>query len=335
MQQDGGDVVEPDERHVVSQERPVLIIDGMNLFVRCYCAFPAVSSHGYQLGGMLGFVKTLMRLSNDLVPSGIVIAWEGGGSQRRRKLYPDYKMNRRPEKLNRFYEDDIPDTDENRLHQNVALVKLLKHVPVWQVYADCCEGDDMIAHIVSGPLLHRNVIIGSSDKDMHQLLCDRVRQYSFHKKRIMSAADVYAEYGILAENFGIAKAICGDHSDNVPGVPRIGFKTLTKHVPLMRQQGTLLDDVLKYVASHRTQSMPCERIFAAEQIVRRNWELVKLDIMSMPASKAAQVATVLSVPRPRLDVVGVCSILAEEGTSALDIGALTTTFTRYVGCKIT
>lgn len=321
-----------DER--VLSEHPVLIIDGMNLFVRCYCAYPAVSSHGYQLGGMLGFIKTLTRLSNDLAPSGIVIAWEGGGSQRRRMLYPDYKMNRRPEKLNRFYRDDIPDSDENRLHQNVALIKLLKHMPVWQVYADCCEGDDIIAHIVSGPLVNRNVIIGSSDKDMHQLLTARVRQYSFHKKRVMTADDVYAEYGILAENFGIAKAVCGDPTDNVPGVPRIGFKTLTKHVPLLRREGTLLDDVLKYAASHRQASLPCARIWADEDLVRRNWELVKLDISSLPASRSAQIMTVLSAEPPPLDIVGVCQILSDEGTSNLNVSELTTTFARYVGCKI-
>jgi len=319
---------------VARSEHPVLIIDGMNLFVRCYCAYPAVSSHGYQLGGMLGFIKTLTRLSNDLVPRGIVIAWEGGGSQRRRALYPDYKMNRRPEKLNRFYQDDIPDSDENRLHQNVALIKLLKHVPVWQVYADCCEGDDIIAHIVNCQLVNRNVIIGSSDKDMHQLLNARVRQYSFHKKRVLTADDVYAEYGILAENFGIAKAVCGDPTDNVPGVPRIGFKTLTKHIPLLRCEATVLDDVLKYAASHRQSSLPCARIWADEQLVRRNWELVKLDISSLPAARSAQITSVLSADAPALDIVGVCQILADEGTSNLNVSELTTTFARYAGCRI-
>jgi DNA polymerase-1 len=313
---------------------PILIIDAMNLFVRSYCAFPSVSSHGYQMGGFVGFIKTLTKLSNDLMPKAIIITWEGGGSSKRRKIYADYKMNRRPEKLNRFYEDDIPDSNENRLHQNIALVKFLRLMPVWQLYTEDCEGDDLIAYLVSGPLYHKNIIIGSSDKDMHQLLTDKIHQYSFHKKIVLSPQNIYEEYGILAENFGIAKAICGDTSDNIPGVSRIGFKTLTKHIPLFREKSIILDDVIKYAAANRDSSMPCQRIIDEVDKIKMNWDLVKLDINSIPVSKSNQINTLLSTSRQAMDLIGMHKLLNDEGVSNINVDQLTFAFTRYQSCKI-
>lgn len=318
-----------------SSTAPVLIVDGSNAFVRAYCAYPSVSSHGYQLGGFVGFMKTLTKLVNDYAPSGVIIVWEGGGSSRRRSIYADYKMNRRPEKLNRFYADDIPDSDENRVHQTIALVKLLRCLPVWQLYAEDVEGDDVIAYLTCGPLIKRPVMIASSDKDMHQLLCDRVTQFSFHKKRVLTASDVYDEYGILAENFGIAKAVCGDSSDNIPGVSRIGFKTLVKSVSLVRERGVIVDDVINFASSHRHESHSCERIANAEKLIRRNWELVKLDITSLSPAKASQICALLQTPRSPVDVVSMYAVLMQEGTSSLNVDDIVTAFGRYKGCMIT
>ena len=103
-----------------TSQRPILIIDGMNAFVRSYAAYPSMSSHGYQVGGCVGFLKTLRKLVSEISPSSVYVVWEGGGSQRRRNLYADYKMNRKPEKLNRFYEDDIPDSDDNKKHHLIS-----------------------------------------------------------------------------------------------------------------------------------------------------------------------------------------------------------------------
>ena len=315
-------------------DRPVLLIDGSNAFVRAYCAYPSVSSHGYQLGGFVGFIKTMTKLVNEYAPSAVIVVWEGGGSQRRRSIYADYKMNRRPEKLNRFYADDIPDSDENRIHQNIALVKALKTLPVWQLYAENAEGDDLIAYLVCGLLQKHRVIIASSDKDMHQLLSDRVSQYSFHKKRSLTTQDVYDEYGILAENFGIAKAICGDASDNIKGVPRIGFKTLTNKIPILRQRGVILDDVISYALSHRDECHACQRISDAQQLIRMNWDLVKLDVTSFPSAQISQILTALQTVRHNINVIDLNALLLQEGTSNINIDDIVVTFSRYVGCKI-
>lgn len=315
-------------------DRPILIIDGSNAFVRAYCAYPSVSSHGYQLGGFVGFIKTMLKLVNEYLPSAIIVVWEGGGSSRRRSLYADYKMNRRPEKLNRFYADDIPDSDENRVHQNIALVKALRCLPIWQLYADHAEGDDLIAYLVCGPLKQNKIIIASSDKDMHQLLSNNVTQYSFHKKRVLTQQDVYEEYGILAENFGIAKAICGDGSDNIKGVPRIGFKTLTHKIPILRQRSVILDDVISYAFSHRDICHACQKISDAQELIKLNWNLVKLDVSSFPAAQINQILSSLQMERQSINISDLNSLLLQEGTSSINIDDIIITFSRYVGCKV-
>ena len=162
----------------MSDDRPVFIVDGMNLFLRSFSAYPTMSSHGYQMGGCVGFLKSLQRLCREYQPSGVYITWEGGGSQRRRKIYPEYKANRKPGKLNRFYDDDIPDTEENKQHQLISLLNMLKNVPVCQVYVSDCEGDDIVAFLTKGPFRHKHAVVVSADKDMYQLLGPMVKIYS-------------------------------------------------------------------------------------------------------------------------------------------------------------
>ena len=183
-----------------------------------------MNKNGEQRGGCIGFLKSMQRITREIQPSGIYVVWEGGGSQRRRRIYSEYKLGRKAEKLNRFYGDDIPDSEENKKHQLISLLGMLKFVPVCQVYVSDCEGDDTVAHLCNGPFRNQDKIIVSSDKDMYQLLNDKTRIYSLHKKKIVTAEDIFDEFRIRTHNFAIAKAICGDSGDNVPGVKGIGEK---------------------------------------------------------------------------------------------------------------
>ena len=106
--------------------KPVLIIDALNFFMRHFSVNPSVSENGHHIGGTVGFLKGIQLLIDNLKPKDIYVIWEGGGSIRRRAIYPDYKHKKRPIKLNRFYGDDIPDTVENRNYQVNLIVNMLK-----------------------------------------------------------------------------------------------------------------------------------------------------------------------------------------------------------------
>jgi 5'-3' exonuclease len=303
----------------MSDQRPVLIVDAMNAFVRCWAAFPQMSAHGYQMGGCIGFLKTLRKIVSETQPSAIYIAWEAGGSQRRRAIFTEYKLGRRPEKLNRYYGDDIPDTDENRQHQMITLLGMLKCVPVCQIYVTECEGDDVIAHLCCGPLKSHDKIIVSSDKDLYQLLDDKTKLYSLHKKTFVLPQNVLDDFRVTSENFAIAKSLCGDPGDNVPGIKGIGFKTVSKLFPFLgTEHNIVLQDVFDYCHSHSDESSLYRRIIEQQDDVKRNWKLVFLNGNMLSSTQATKVDSVINTHKPITNKMGLVKLLVKEGISDFD-----------------
>jgi 5'-3' exonuclease len=301
-------------------QRPVFIVDGMNAYLRAYASFPQMSSHGYQMGGCIGFLKTLQRLCREFRPISVCVTWEGGGSRRRRKLFPEYKMNRKPEKLNRFYDDDIPDTDENRRHQLLTLIGILKFVPVCQIYVSDCEGDDVVSYLCRGPFRSKDKVIVSSDKDMYQLLDDKTDIYSLYKKRFVTQTDLFEEFRIKSQNFAIAKCLCGDPSDNIPGVKGVGFKTVAKKFPMLGGDDTvILQDILDYAASHRHENTVYKRISESHDDIRRNWQLVHLDGSMLSHEQTKRVDNTLNTFRPVVDKMSFVKTLIKEGIVDFDL----------------
>lgn len=301
-------------------ERPILIVDGQNLFIRSWAAYPQVSSHGYQMGGCIGFLKTLRRIVSEIQPTKVCIAWEGGGSQRRRNIYPDYKLGRRPEKLNRFYGDDLPESEENRKHQLIALLEMLKHIPICQVYASDCEGDDIVAFLCRGPYRLSNKIIVSSDKDMYQLLDDTTRIYSLHKKKVLTKDDVFEEYRITTKNFAMAKALCGDPGDNVPGIKGVGFKTVSKRLPFLGGDGDILvDEVISYCQAHIDESSFYRRIVENQDVLERNWRLVYLDGSMLSANQVSKIQHAIDTFTPRTNRIALTRSLIKEGIGDFNV----------------
>ena len=300
--------------------RPVLIVDGQNLFIRSWAAYPQMSSHGYQMGGCIGFLKTLRRIVNELQPSMVIVAWEGGGSQRRRAIFPEYKLGRRPEKLNRFYGEDIPDSDENRKHQMIALLEMLKSVPVCQVYASDCEGDDIVAFLCTGPYRSTNKVIVSSDKDMYQLVDGMTHIYSLHKKKVVTTDDIFEEYRVRPSKFALAKALCGDPGDNVPGIKGLGFKTVAKRFPFLGTDDEIfLQDVFSYCETHSDESTVYKRIVEQRDDVERNWKLVYLDGSMLSAHQISKLQNALNTFRPSVNRMGLLRTLLKEGIQDFDV----------------
>ena len=314
-----------------TSQRPILIIDGMNAFVRSYAAYPSMSSNGYQMGGCIGFLKTLRKLVNEISPSSVYVVWEGGGSQRRRSLYADYKMNRRPEKLNRFYEDDIPDTEDNKKYQLISLLGMLKSTPVCQLYVSDCEGDDVIAYLSRQKFLNVPKIIASSDKDMYQLLDENTKIYNFHKKTFVDASNVLNDYKVQPKNFALAKALCGDPSDNIPGVKGLGFKTATKVLPFLAHEGDIiLEDVFSYCHAHLSESTILKRIVENQEDVKRNWKLVYLDGSMLSQNQISKVDYMISTFVPKVDRMKLIKELIREGINDFDVEGF---FYAFVGIE--
>jgi len=316
-------------------QRPVVIVDALNLFVRSYCAYPTMSAHGYQMGGCIGFLKTLRRITYEVQPSAIYVCWEGGGSSRRRKLLPEYKLGRAPDRLNRFYGDDLPDSEENRKHQIETLIQMTRCTPVCQLYAPDCEGDDLVAHLCCGPMRSVDKVIVSSDKDLYQLLDDKARLYSLQKKTFVTKETVMEEFRVQAKHFALAKALCGDPGDNVPGVKGVGFRTVARVFPFLgTEQDVILQDVISYAHAHVDESRLYKRILEHEVAVRRNWRLVYLDGSMISAHQRLVIDQRIKDFVPRMDRVGMIRVLVREGIGDFDTEDFFSTFRCITGLQV-
>jgi DNA polymerase-1 len=254
-----------------------LIIDALNLFIRCYHAYPNMNKDGEHIGGMIGFLKKTCSVSEVLLPSKIIVVWEGGGSAKRKALHPEYKMSRKPQKLNRFYSDeDMPNTEENKLWQIKLLTNLLKFFPVTQLYVQNCEADDVIGYMVQKFNNTKKTIL-SSDKDMYQLTNKMTDIWDLAQKKLVTCDQVFDTYRINPINFALAKSICGDDSDNIHGVKGVGFKNLIKMFPIMSSENEVsIDEVVNYSAAKRQESLLFERVASSKEVLEKNMKLIDL-----------------------------------------------------------
>lgn len=310
-----------------SSTRNVLLIDAWNLFCRSYAAYPSMTTNGEQIGGAVGFVKTITHLVKTFSPHIVYVVWESGGSPRRRRLYSEYKRGARPQKLNRYYEDDLPDTVENKIHQVRVLTRLLACMPVCQIHVPDCEGDDIIAHMVNK--IQDNRIIVSTDRDYYQLLKPGVSVYNPTRKTIITEKDVMTEFNVSARNFALAKSVCGDTSDNVPGIKGFGYKTISKKFPILMSSGTILvEDLISYAAARRDESSYYGRLFEEADDVRRNWKLVYLDTSSLSAYQVQRIDHTIDTFQASLDKMKFVKLLNEEGIQGLNIEEICYTFVK-------
>lgn len=301
--------------------KPILLIDAFNLFSRHYIRHPGMSTLGHQTGGIVGFMNAVADLSMQLQPSAVYIVWEGGGSVRRKAIYSDYKSNRRPPRLNRYYEDDIPDSNENRMHQVKFLVEIFKHVPVCQLFLDGCEADDVIGYVCRNKFRGKMKVIASSDKDYYQLLDSTTVLYSWASKKYLGQSDVKNEYNITPTNFSLAKAICGDPSDNIPGVKGVGFKTLAKRFNFAVDETLSINDVIAECDNKINQKSKVRAysdIKASEDLIKRNMRLMHLDVSNLAAIHVRKIEAVIDLFVPTRNKMKLMKSLIDEGLASYD-----------------
>lgn len=302
-------------------EKPVLIIDGLNLFTRHFVVNPTMSQNGHHLGGFVGFLKGIRLLSERCNPEQIVVVWEGGGSSRRRAIFSDYKQGRRPQKLNRYY-DDIPDTIGNRNRQVALLVEALKHVPVRQMYVTECEADDAIAYMTRYHYRDKKCVIVSSDKDLYQLIDERVTQWSPGQKAYITSEKVKEKFGISVSNFVTARAFTGDPSDGIKGVPHAGFKSLAKRFPELAEEDHVSVREVVGLARKLSETKKLKILNAIvenEEVASTNWKLMYLDITNLSAQQIEKIKYCLDSFEPRRNKIALMRMLAREGVNNFDV----------------
>ena len=275
----------------------VLIIDGLNLYLRVFAVNGALNDKGVPVGGIAGFLKSLAYSIREINPTRVIIAYDGvGGSQRRRKILPDYKANRKPGKrITRW--DAFKDAKEEKESMRVQFSRLLEYMdnlPINVIAIDYIEADDTIAYIAN-TLLDKEVTIMSADQDFLQLVNERITVWSPIKKKFYTPALVLKDYGVPAHNFLMYKVLMGDKSDNILGVKGLGPKKLPKMVPDIITEKVLDLDTIVQEASKGTEPMH-ERIVASEHQLEINEKLMDLKNPPVSGELKRQIRNLINEP---------------------------------------
>jgi DNA polymerase-1 len=146
----------------------VLIVDGLNTFIRSYAASPVTNEHGIHVGGISGTLLSIGHAIKAINPTRVIVVFDGkNGSAKRRQLFSEYKANRKVKiRLNR---PESVDSEDNQLFQLMRLVEYLNVLPITTVVLDNAEADDIIAYMVESSFSKEDnqVYIMSSDKDFY------------------------------------------------------------------------------------------------------------------------------------------------------------------------
>ena len=141
-------IQENEEKTPQKNEDRILIIDGLNLFLRNFAVLNYVNQDGVHIGGLGGFLRSLGSLVKQIQPTSIYIIFDGIGSTINRKnLVPEYKSNRNLQQINKVIFNDTEDENESKSDQIGRLIQYLKCLPVKILSLDKVEADDIIAFL--------------------------------------------------------------------------------------------------------------------------------------------------------------------------------------------
>lgn len=195
----------------------LLFIDGNNLMMRSFYANERfVDSISRPIGAIFGGFRSLFKIAREIRPDRVFWFWDGGHSKYRKEIYPQYKQRVKPDPNDGWDLEDF-------LEQVALMREYLKTLGVIQFKLPDQEADDLIysmAKIMRG----EEIVIASADRDFYQLLSDehKVKIYSLKDNTVIDANKFIQKYRLMPSQWQLVRAIEGDASDNIKGVPGYG-----------------------------------------------------------------------------------------------------------------
>ena len=244
----------------------VFLVDGSSYIFRAYHALPPLNrkSDGLQVNAVLGFCNMLWKLLRDMPPDNrpthLAIIFDKSEITFRNKLYPDYKAHR-------------PPAPDDLIPQFPLIREAVRAFDLPCLEQGGFEADDLIAtYAREAGERGATATIVSSDKDLMQLVTDKVTMFDTMKDRRIGIAEVIEKFGVPPEKVVEVQALAGDSTDNVPGVPGIGIKTAAQ---LIVEYGDL--ETLLLRASEIKQPKRREALIENAEKARVSRQLVLLD----------------------------------------------------------
>lgn len=302
----------------------VLIIDGLNTYIRIFSSVPVISENGEHVGGILGTLRSIGKEIRDFNPTRCIVVFDGkGGSMRRKKLLPEYKENRTGTfKLRREFFSTKEEEDAARRRQLVRVIQYLELLPVQIICMDHIEADDVIANMTMQYFNDKakKIRIVSTDRDFLQLVSEQVEVYSPVKKKLYNLQTLEEELEIHPKNYLLYRTIDGDTSDNISGVDGIGLKTLKKYFPEVSEKVLdleyLLNESLKQTTQEGKKKKSVPKVYQVvldnEAILIRNMELMQLQDTDISVSSKLRIREIIEQPIQKLDRHQIKRYLVED-----------------------
>src|SRR6201997_3282008 len=244
----------------------VFLVDGSSYIFRAYHALPPLNrkSDGLQVNAVLGFCNMLWKLLRDMPqgdqPTHLAIVFDKSEVTFRNEIYPEYKAHR-------------PPAPDDLIPQFALIRDAVRAFDLPCLEQAGFEADDLIAtYAREAGARGATTTIVSSDKDLMQLVTDKVTMYDTMKDRRIGVPEVIEKFGVPPEKVVEVQALAGDSTDNVPGVPGIGIKTAAQ---LIVEYGDL--DTLLFRAGEIKQPKRREALIENAEKARISRQLVLLD----------------------------------------------------------
>jgi DNA polymerase-1 len=201
----------------VVDARTLVLVDGSSYLYRAFHALPPLTnSRGEPTGAVLGVINMLLRMQREQNPELVAVVFDAPGKTFRDELFAEYKSHRPP----------MPDDLRAQIEPLIAAVQALG-LPLLRIQG--VEADDVIGTLTQRAVATgMSVLISTGDKDMAQLVNERVTLVNTMTNSSLDRAGVKAKFDVYPEQIVDYLALVGDTSDNIPGVPKVGPKTAAK-----------------------------------------------------------------------------------------------------------
>ena len=234
-------------------DRPKLfLIDGSSYIYRAFYAIGHLSnSKGLPTNATYGFTQMLLKVLKEHRPEHLAVILDSKAPTFRSETYKEYKANR-------------PAMPEGLSAQIPYIKKIIEGYRIATLEMDGYEADDLIGTIAKRLESEADVIIITGDKDILQLVNDRIQVYDPMKGKKLGVQEVIQRFGVRPEQVVDVMGLAGDATDNIPGVPGIGEKTA---IQLIKTYGSI-ENLLAHV-----EEIPQKRL---KENLKTHGELARL-----------------------------------------------------------
>ena len=287
------------EINIKDDNKSLTLVDGSGFIFRAYYALPPLTrKDGTPINAVMGYCNMIWRLIAKTKTDNLAVIFDVASKSFRNDIYPQYKANR----------SEAPD---DLIPQFALIREATNAFNIPYIELKGYEADDIIAtYARQAQNKGWFVDIISSDKDLMQLVDDKIKMIDPMKMVNIDREEVLKKFGVYPDKVVDVQALAGDSTDNIPGVPGIGVKTAAE---LINKYGSL--EILLNKAEEITQPKRRENLINYADLARISMKLVTLD------DDVKNIEDFKSFERKDIDFDKLKSFLLEQGFNSL-IGRL-------------